>query len=71
MSFHRVDFVPYPFAVKARPKLKCALVLEKGDLEKLHRKYKSAQKFACPSEVKGETSRVRKFFLAIHGLIRR
>ncbi len=71
MSFHRADFVPYPFIVKARPKLKCALVFEKGEQEKLHRKYKSAQKFACSSGVKDETSWVRKFFHAICDLIRR
>ncbi len=71
MSFHRADFEPYPFIVKARPKLKCALVFEKGEQKKLHRKYKSEQKFTCSSGGKGETSRVRKFFHAICDLILR
>ena len=62
--------MPYPLLMKVRAKRKCALVFKKGELEKLHRKYESAHKFANPGGVKGEASRVRKFFLALSGLIR-
>ena len=56
--------------MKVRAKRKCALIFKKGDLEKLHRKYDSAHKFANLGGVKGETSWGRKFFLALGDLIR-
>ena len=70
LSLHRAYLCPYPWLMKVREKRKCALVFKKGDLEKLHRKYESAHKIANPGGVKGESSRVWKFFLALGGLIR-